>query len=139
MPISSLPAFNAALNTMSALLLILGYTMIRQRAITAHTLCMVGAFITSTIFLVSYLYYHAHHGATRFPGTGGIRIVYFTILITHTILAVVQVPLILTTLFTALKSKFTRHVRVARITLPIWLYVSVTGVVVYWMLYRVEY
>lgn len=139
MPISSLPALNAALNTISALLLILGYTMIRQRAITAHTLCMIGATITSTLFLISYLYYHAHHGATRFPGTGGIRAVYFTILITHTILATVQVPLIIATLVTALRSKFTRHVKIARITLPIWLYVSITGVVIYWMLYRMQY
>ena len=93
-----MPELNAALNLASAILLILGYTLIRQRAITAHTLCMLGATFTSTVFLVSYIYYHLHHGATRFPGHGSSRTVYFTILMTHTILAVVQVPLIYKTL-----------------------------------------
>ena len=139
MNLSAFPALNASLNAASALLLILGYTMIRQRAITGHTICMLSATCTSTVFLVCYLYYHAHHGATRFPGTGPVRFVYFAILISHTILAVVQVPLILTTLTRAFRSQFDKHIRIARITLPIWLYVSVTGVVVYWMLYRMEY
>lgn len=139
MPISSLPSLNAALNTICALLLISGYVLIRRRAITAHKICMIGAVMTSTCFLVSYLYYHAHHGSTPFQGQGTIRTVYFTILITHTILAIVQVPLILLTLASAIRSRYTRHVRLARVTLPIWLYVSITGVVVYWMLYRMTW
>jgi putative membrane protein len=139
MELSQLPALNAALNTTSALLLILGYTLIKQRAITAHTIAMLGATLTSTLFLISYLYYHYHHGATRFQGQGIIRPIYFTILITHTILAAVQVPLIIMTLFHAFRGTFHKHIRIARITLPIWLYVSITGVVIYWMLYRVTY
>ena len=93
-----MPELNAALNLASAILLVLGYTLIRQRAITGHTLCMLGAVLTSSVFLVSYIYYHLHHGGTRFPGTGWSRPLYFSILISHTILAVVQVPLIYKTL-----------------------------------------
>ena len=139
MPLEQLPALNAALNASSAFLLIVGYVLIRQRAITAHTMAMLGACVTSTLFLISYLYYHAHHGATRFPGQGFIRPVYFTILLTHTILAVVIVPLAIRTLYLGLRGRFDRHSAIARITLPIWLYVSVTGVVIYWMLYRVHW
>ena len=139
MELSLLPSVNASLNTATALLLIFGYFLIRQRAITGHTVCMLLACGTSTLFLVSYLYYHYHHGATRFPGHGPIRLLYFVILISHTILAVVIVPLVLTTLFWAFRSRFEKHKAIARITLPIWIYVSVTGVVVYWMLYRVSY
>ena len=134
-----MPELNAALNLASAILLILGYTLIRQRAITAHTLCMLGATATSTIFLLCYIYYHLHHGATRFPGKGWSRQVYFSILISHTILAVVQVPLIYKTLRHAFAGRFEAHKRLARVTLPIWVYVSVTGVVIYWMLYRVNW
>ena len=137
--LSILPAVNAGLNLTTAVFLILGYTLIRQRAITAHTLCMVAATLTSAVFLVSYIYYHLHHGTTRFEGQGLIRPVYFFILITHTILAIVQVPLIFLTLTHAFRSKFQKHVRIARITLPVWLYVSVTGVAVYWMLYRMDF
>lgn len=132
-----LPSVNAGLNLATTILLILGYTLIKQRAITAHTLCMILATLTSALFLISYLYYHFHHGSTKFQGQGMIRPVYFTILITHTILAVIQVPLILTTLWHAFRANFYAHARIARITLPIWLYVSITGVAVYWMLYRV--
>ena len=139
MDLSIFPSINAALNTTSALLLILGYTLIRQRAITGHTICMLAACGTSTLFLISYLYYHFHHGTTRFLGTGLIRPVYFILLISHTILAVVIVPLVIMTLYRAFRSQFGRHMKIARITLPIWLYVSVTGVVVYWMLYRVNW
>jgi len=139
MPLEQLPALNAALNASSAFLLIVGYVLIRQRAITAHTMAMLGACVTSTLFLISYLYYHAHHGATRFPGQGFIRPVYFTILLTHTILAVVIVPLAIRTLYLGLRGRFDRHSAIARITLPIWLYVSVTGVVIYWMLYRITW
>ncbi len=134
-----MPELNAALNLTSAILLILGYTLIRQRAITGHTLCMLGATATSTIFLVCYIYYHLHHGATRFPGRGWSRPVYFSILISHTILAIVQVPLIFLTLRHAFKNRFEAHRRLAKITWPIWVYVSVTGVVIYWMLYRVKW
>ncbi len=134
-----MPELNAALNLASALLLILGYTLIRQRAITAHTICMLGATFTSTLFLISYTYYHIHHGASRFPGHGGWRALYFFILIPHTILAIIQVPLIYKTLLHAFAGRFEAHRKLARITLPIWLYVSVTGVVIYWMLYRVKW
>ena len=139
MDLSSLPSLNASLNATSALLLILGYTLIRQRAITAHTICMLTACAASTIFLCSYIYYHYHHGRTAFPGHGPIRVFYFTILISHTILAVVIVPLIIMTLVRAFKSQFAAHKIIAKVTLPLWLYVSVTGVVVYWMLYRMNY
>ncbi len=139
MDITILPSINASLNLATAFLLVLGYTLIRQRAITGHAISMLAACATSTLFLVSYLYYHFHHGSTRFAGEGFLRPLYFTILISHTILAVAQVPLIVMTLVRAFQSRFVKHVRIARITLPIWLYVSVTGVVVYWMLYRIKY
>ena len=131
-----MPELNAALNLASAILLVLGYTLIRQRAITAHTLCMIGATLTSTVFLGCYIYYHWHHGRTHYQGTGILRPIYFTILISHTILAVAQIPLIIRTLVLAFQSRFQQHRRWAKVTLPIWLYVSVTGVVVYWMLYK---
>ena len=134
-----LPSVNAGLNLTTAILLILGYTLIRQRAITGHTLCMSAAAATSTIFLASYLYYHAHHGSTPFKSHGPARTAYFFILITHTTLAIAQLPLIFLTLYRAFSGQFQKHVRIARITLPIWLYVSVTGVVVYWMLYRIDF
>ncbi len=139
MDLSILPSINAALNATSALLLIFGYTLIRQRAITAHTMAMIAACITSTIFLISYLFYHYHHGSTPFPGQGWIRPVYFTILISHTILAVVILPLVLLTLYWAIRGVFYKHMTFARVTFPLWLYVSITGVVVYWMLYRVNW
>jgi putative membrane protein len=136
--LSDLPAINAALNATSAVLLSLGYYFIRRRAITAHKRCMIGAFATSTLFLISYLIYHlpGRFGSVRFTGSGGVRIVYFTILISHTILAAVIVPLVLTTLSRAWKAQFEKHKRMARWTLPLWFYVSVTGVVIYWMLYQ---
>ena len=134
--LSFLPSLNAGLNATSALLIILGVILIRQGAWTGHALCMCLALGTSTLFLISYLTYHYFHGATPFPGQGWIRPVYFTILISHTILAVAIVPLVMLTLVRALKSQFERHVKIARLTFPIWLYVSVTGVVIYWMLYR---
>jgi uncharacterized membrane protein YozB (DUF420 family) len=136
LPISFLPAVNAVLNATSALLLAIGYLCIRRKKITAHKICMLSAFGTSTLFLISYLTYHYHVGSIRFAGRGGIRILYFAILTSHTILAAAIVPLVLVTLSRALKGRFDRHVRIARWTLPIWLYVSVTGVIVYWMLYH---
>jgi putative membrane protein len=135
-PLTSLPSLNAALNSASALLLLSGYVFIRSGRIAAHRRCMLAAFATSTLFLTSYLIYHYHVGSVAFTGQGWIRRVYFTILISHTILAVAIVPLVLITLSRALGSRFDQHKRIARWTLPLWFYVSVTGVIVYWMLYR---
>lgn len=134
--VADLPALNAALNATSAVLLILGYFFIRRRRITAHKTCMLSAFLTSTIFLISYLTLRYYAGMTRFSGHGWIRPVYFTILTSHTILAAGMVPLVLMTLSRALTGRFDRHARIARWTLPLWLYVSVTGVLVYWILYH---
>jgi uncharacterized membrane protein YozB (DUF420 family) len=134
--IAALPHVNATLNATSAVLLLAGFRFIRAGRIQAHRNCQVSAVITSTLFLISYLTYHYHHGATRFAGQGLVRPLYFTILTTHTILAVVIVPLILITLFRAARADFVRHRRIARWTLPLWLYVSVTGVIVYVMLYH---
>ena len=134
--ISELPHLNAFLNTTSAILLIAGYRFIRQGRISAHRNCQVSAFITSVVFLSSYLTYHYYHGDTKFPGQGIVRPFYFTILITHIILAIVIVPLVLITLTRAARGDFVRHRRIARWTLPLWLYVSVTGVIVYLMLYH---
>ena len=135
MTIADLPAVNATLNAVSAILLMAGYLLIRQRRITEHRRIMLAAFATSTMFLVSYLVYHANVGSRPFNGVGPIRIVYFTILVSHIILAAAILPLALITLFRALGARFDAHRRIARWTLPIWLYVSVTGVVVYVMLY----
>lgn len=136
MSISDLPTLNAILNSVSAVLLSTGYVFIRQKRIQAHRSCMISAFVTSTLFLISYLIYHYHHGATRFPGQGIARYLYFTILGTHTILAAAIVPLILITFSRALRRRFDKHRKIARWTLPLWLYVSVTGVIVYLMLYH---
>ena len=136
LPITQLPSLNAVLNSLSAILLVCGYVFIRRRNIRAHKTCMVAAVVTSSLFLVSYLTYHYHVGSRPFTGQGPVRIVYFTILISHTVLAAAIVPLVLMTLRRAWKGDFERHARIARRTLPLWLYVSVTGVVVYWMLYQ---
>jgi len=135
--IAYLPHLNALLNSASALLLIAGYRFIRSKRITAHRNCQIAAVATSALFLTSYLTYHYYHGSTRFPGQGIVRPIYFTILLTHTILAAVIVPMILVTLYRALRSDFNRHRRIARWTLPLWLYVSITGVIVYLMLYQI--
>jgi putative membrane protein len=137
-PYSAFPALDAALNATSAVLLALGYFFIRRRNIRAHKTCMLSAFATSTLFLICYLTYHAHHGTTRFRGQGAFRSIYFAILGSHTVLAAVIVPLILTTLYRAWRQRFDLHKRIARRTLPLWLYVSVTGVIVYWMLYQLH-
>ena len=134
--VSALPTVNAILNGTSALLLVTGYLLIRRRRVTAHKACMITAFVTSSVFLMSYLTLRYYAGMTRFSGQGWIRPVYFTILVSHTILAVVIVPLALVTLTRALRARFDRHRRIARWTLPLWLYVSVTGVLVYVILYR---
>ena len=136
LPLHALPLLNAILNSLSAVLLCSGYIAIRRRRESVHKTCMLTAFVTSTLFLVSYLTYHYHIGSKPFTGQGSIRLVYFTILISHTILAVVIVPLVLLTLTRAWKAQWTRHRRLARWTLPLWLYVSVTGVVIYLMLYQ---
>ncbi len=137
MSISDLPAVNATLNGASAVLLALGWKYIHGQNRAAHRVCMLAAFCTSTIFLACYLTYHfSTHVLTHFKGAGVIRPIYFTILITHTILAVTIVPLILITLNRALKERYELHRRIARWTLPLWMYVSVTGVVIYVMLYH---
>lgn len=130
------PAINATLNASSAIFLCLGYASIRRKQVAAHKACMLAAFTSSTIFLISYLVYHARVGSVRFQGAGWIRPVYFALLLSHTVLAVAIVPLALTTLSRALRGRFDAHRRVARWTLPLWLYVSLTGVLVYFMLYR---
>lgn len=135
--ISYLPHFNACLNGTSALLLVSGYTFIRKHNVTAHRTCQVAALSISILFLASYLTYHFHHGATRFQGAGIVRPIYFTVLLSHTILAIVIVPLVILTFYRAFRNDFTRHKRIARITLPLWLYVCVTGVIVYLMLYQI--
>jgi len=134
--VSDLPALNACLNASSALLLATGYVLIRRGRRDAHKRVMLAALACSALFLTSYLVYHAQVGSVRFRGQGPIRTVYFTILLTHTVLAVAIVPLVVMTLVPALRARFDRHRRLARITLPLWGYVSVTGVVIYWMLYR---
>ena len=135
-PVAYLPALNAALNAASAILLAAGYLFIRRRRVAEHKRCMLSAFGTSTVFLISYLTLRYFAGMTRFTGQGWIRPVYFTILISHTILAAAIVPLALVTLSRGLAGRYDRHVRIARWTLPLWLYVSVTGVLVYWILYQ---
>ena len=135
--ISYLPHVNACLNGTSAILLFTGYSFIRSRNIAAHRACQIGALCVSLLFLASYLTYHYYHGATRFQGTGIVRPIYLTILMTHTILAIVIVPLVILTFYRAFRNDFVRHRRIARITLPLWLYVSITGVVVYLMLYQI--
>ncbi len=128
---------NATLNAVSACLLSAGYFCVRTGRILAHKTCMILAFTSSTIFLVSYVIYHVRVGSVHFQGQGWIRPVYFTLLGTHTILAIVIVPMVILTLSRALREQFDRHRRIARWTLPLWFYVSVTGVVVYVLLYHV--
>ena len=136
MTIRDLPALNALLNGASGLLIATGWVLIRRGHRTAHKRVMLAAVACSAVFLVSYLTYHYHVGSVRFQGQGPIRTVYFAILISHTILAAAIVPLVLITVSHGLRARFDRHRRIARVTLPLWAYVSVTGVVVYWMLYR---
>ena len=135
-PYSVLPHLNAALNASSFVLLSSGYYFIRRGRVMAHRNCQLAALTASVVFLISYVIYHLHHGATRFTGQGIARPVYFTILTTHTVLAVTIVPFVIVTLRRALRGDFVRHKALARWTLPMWLYVSVTGVLVYLMLYH---
>jgi putative membrane protein len=136
MTLGDLPALNATLNATSAVLLTLGYAFIRAKRVMAHRACMVSAFVVSSLFLISYVAYHLQAGRTKFAGVGLVRPVYFTILLTHTVLAMVIVPLVLTTLWHAVRGQFDQHKRIARWTLPIWFYVSITGVIIYFMLYH---
>ena len=136
MTLSDLPALNATLNATSAILLLIGYTFIRRGHIRRHRAVMISACVSSTLFLTSYVIYHANIGSKPFPGQGPIRLVYFTILLTHVLLAITVPPLALITLSRGLRAKFDRHVAIARWTFPIWMYVSVTGVIVYVMLYH---
>ena len=139
--VAALPLLNACLNTLSAGLLVAGWLFIRQRRVVAHVACMLAAFAVSTLFLLSYVTYHYHTGSRPFTGQGWIRPVYFTLLVTHVVLAAAIVPLALTTIYrgwraTVERARVDRHVWIARRTLPLWLYVSVTGVLVYWLLYH---
>lgn len=136
MSIHDLPAVNAFLNATSAVLLVWGYTLIRRKKIDQHHRVMLTAFATSILFLVCYVIYHAHVGSVHYQKTGVLRTVYFTILVTHTFLAAAVPVLAIITLSRALKARFAAHRAIARWTLPIWLYVSVTGVIVYLMLYQ---
>jgi uncharacterized membrane protein YozB (DUF420 family) len=140
MDYTQLPHLNAVLNSLSAVLLVAGFLFIRRKRIRAHRAMMTGALITSTLFLVSYLTYHfVFQGLTRFQGQGTIRTVYLLILLTHTVFAAIILPFVLVTVTLALRGDFQRHRRVARWTFPMWLYVSVTGVIVYLMLYQLRF
>ena len=136
--IHDLPLVNATLNATAAVLLVWGYILIRRRSIALHRKVMLAAFATSSVFLCCYLIYHYNVGSVPFPGTGALRTVYLSILATHTALAAAVPPLAIITLSRGLRERYDRHRRIARWTLPIWLYVSVTGVVVYLMLYRMK-
>jgi uncharacterized membrane protein YozB (DUF420 family) len=136
MSVEQLPALNATLNGSSALLVLLGFAFIRSGRINAHRACMLLAVLASVLFLSSYLIYHAQVGSVPYQGRGWIRVAYFAILLSHTVLAIAVVPLVGITLVRALRGRFERHATIARVTLPIWLYVSVTGVIVYLMLYE---
>jgi putative membrane protein len=134
--VAALPALNAFLNGASAVLLAAGWLSIRRRRIAAHRACMLGAFCVSVLFLVSYVTYHALAGSRPFAGPGWARAIYVPVLVSHIVLAAGMVPFVLTTLYRALGADFARHARLARLTLPVWLYVSVTGVAVYYLLYH---
>ena len=133
---SVLPHLNATLNASSFVLLSSGYYFIRRKNIPAHRNCQIAALTASVLFLISYIVYHSHHGVTKFAGQGIVRPVYFTILFTHTVLAVAIVPFVIVTVLRAKRKDFQRHKAIARWTLPVWLYVSLTGVIVYLMLYH---
>jgi uncharacterized membrane protein YozB (DUF420 family) len=136
MTTSQLPDLNASLNSICTVLLLAGYIAIRRRRVGVHRACMIAALATSVLFLASYLVYHYQVGSVRYTGQGWIRTVYFSVLISHSLLAAIVAPMTIITTIRALRGRFAAHRRLARWTLPIWLYVSVTGVVVYWLLYR---
>jgi uncharacterized membrane protein YozB (DUF420 family) len=134
--VRALPTVNATLNALSGVLLLIGWRLILRKNVEAHRRVMLSACATSALFLISYLIYHANSGATRFAGTGWTRPVYFTILISHTILATVILPMVLITVWRGLKMRVPQHRRIAKWTFPLWMYVSVTGVLVYLFLYH---
>ncbi len=136
MTITDLPALNAVLNSCATVLVMAGLVAIKLRKPKLHTILMVAALAVSAAFLTSYLIYHYHVGHVRFAGEGTVRVVYFTILITHLILAIANLPMIILTVIPALRQRFDRHRKLAKITAPVWLYVSITGVIVYLMCYR---
>ncbi|CAN5771118.1 hypothetical protein BH24ACI5_BH24ACI5_13470 [soil metagenome] len=138
MQLTDLPAVNATLNGISAVLLVIGYVLVRQRKLESHRRVMIAAFSTSVLFLISYLIYHGNVGSKPYPGQGPIRSVYFFILITHIVLAALVPPMAIITLVRGLRARYDSHRKLARWTLPIWLYVSVTGVIVYVMLYQMS-
>lgn len=139
MNVSDLPALNATLNGVAGCFLVAGWAFIRLGRRSAHRACMIAAFAASALFLVSYVVYHANAGSRPFQGTGLVRTLYLSILLTHIVLAAVILPMAIVTLARAVGGRFDRHARIARWTLPLWLYVSVTGVVIYGMLYRVRW
>ena len=139
MNVSMLPAVNATLNGVAGVLLVLGYVLIRRGQRAAHRAVMISACVASALFLISYVVYHANAGSKPFPGTGTVRALYLTILLTHVVLAAAIVPMVVMTLSRALRGSFDLHARMARRTWPLWIYVSVTGVVIYVMLYRVAW
>jgi uncharacterized membrane protein YozB (DUF420 family) len=130
------PAINATLNALSGIFIAAGFILIKNKQKKAHIVCMVSACLTSALFLACYLYYHFHHGSTPFQGQGAIRFVYFAILISHTLLAMAVVPFVLRSVWTGSRGNYEKHIKISRKTFPIWLYVSITGVVIYIMLYR---
>lgn len=137
---SDLPHLNAALNAASGVFLLLGYWFIRRRRIPQHKFCMLSAVAISIVFFISYGIYHYHAGSKTFPGQGAVRTLYLSILLSHTVLAVVNVPIVIVTLARAFREKFDQHARLAsRFTFPLWIYVSVTGVIVYLMLYQMQW
>jgi putative membrane protein len=136
--VTDLPTINAALNFTAAVLLVVGLYFVKQRNIRAHKLFMIAALCVSALFLTSYLVYHYNVGSVRFMKQGWIRSVYFSLLLSHTVLAAVVAPMVLRTAYLAFKGRFQSHLRIARWTFPIWVYVSITGVLVYWMLYRMH-
>ena len=136
MTVADLPALNASLNGLSAIFLVAGYVLIKRGERVMHQRCMLAALTTSALFLVSYVIYHANAGSRPFPGVGMARVIYFAILITHVVLAALILPMALMTATRGLRAQYARHVVIARWTLPIWLYVSVTGVLIYLMLYQ---
>ena len=136
MTLTVLPTVNAVLNASAALAMLAGFVAIRRRRVAVHRACMLTAVGFSMLFLCSYVIYHVQAGSRPYGGGGWLRTLYLSILISHTVLAVAIVPLVSTTLYRALRAQFARHARLARFTFPVWLYVSVTGVVVYWMLYH---
>ena len=135
-PLESFPALNASLNGTTAVLLLAGWLLIRSGRREAHRWTMLAAFLVSSVFLACYLWYHAHHGVTHYAKAGLMRVVYFSILGTHTVLAVAVLPMILRALYLAASGRFEEHRKAARWAFPVWLYVSTTGVAVYWILYR---